>query len=313
MALTQNNLNDILNNKGSVLSSSGDKIGSVDQFYVDDASGQIAWVSVSAGLFGTSESYIPLDSATVQGNDVVVPYTKDQVKDAPKVNKDGGALEEDDQDLLYRHYGIGGSTGFADTGATGGYSGTAATGDYTETGETGVTGGYADTTTGTGTVGTGAEFTGAGVGSGLGTDSGHDTSGPDTDDAMTRSEEQVNVGTRQTETGRARLRKYIVTENVTTTVPVSREEVRIEREPITEANVGAAMSGGDLTEEEHEVILHAETPVVEKETVPVERVRLDKDVVTDTETVSTDARREEIDLDVDGDGRPGTTGTGTGV
>jgi uncharacterized protein (TIGR02271 family) len=313
MALTQNNLNDILNNKGSVLSSSGDKIGSVDQFYVDDASGQIAWVSVSAGLFGTSESYIPLDSATVQGNDVVVPYTKDQVKDAPKVNKDGGALEEDDQDLLYRHYGIGGSTGFADTGATGGYSDTAAAGDYTETGETGVTGGYADTTTGTGTVGTGAEFTGAGAGSGLGTDSGHDTSGPDTDDAMTRSEEQVNVGTRQTETGRARLRKYIVTENVTTTVPVSREEVRIEREPITEANVGAAMSGGDLTEEEHEVTLHEERPVVEKETVPVERVRLDKDVVTDTETVSTDARREEIDLDVDGDGRPGTTGTGTGV
>jgi len=301
MALTQNNLNDILNNKGSVLSSSGDKIGSVDQFYVDDASGQIAWVSVSAGLFGTSESYIPLDNATVQGNDVVVPYTKDQVKDAPKVNKDGGALEEDDQDLLYRHYGIGGSTGFADTGATGGYT------------ETGVTGGYADTTTGTGTVGTGAEFTGAGVGSGLGADSGHDTSGPDTDSAMTRSEEQVNVGTRQTETGRARLRKYIVTENVTTTVPVSHEEVRIEREPITEANVGAAMSGGDLTEEEHEVILHAERPVVEKETVPVERVRLDKDVVTDTETVSTDARREEIDLDVDGDGRPGTTGTGTGV
>jgi uncharacterized protein (TIGR02271 family) len=313
MALTQNNLNDILNNKGSVLSSSGDKIGSVDQFYVDDASGQIAWVSVSAGLFGTSESYIPLDSATVQGNDVVVPYTKDQVKDAPKVNKDGGALEEDDQDLLYRHYGIGGSTGFADTGATGGYSDTGATGGYTETGETGVTGGYADTTTGTGTVGTGAEFTGAGVGSGLGTDSGHDTSGPDTDDAMTRSEEQVNVGTRQTETGRARLRKYIVTENVTTTVPVSREEVRIEREPITEANVGAAMSGGDLTEEEHEVTLHAETPVIEKETVPVERVRLDKDVVTDTETVSADARREEIDLDVDDDGRRGTTGTGTGV
>jgi uncharacterized protein (TIGR02271 family) len=300
MALTQNNLNDILNNKGSVLSSSGDKIGSVDQFYVDDASGQIAWVSVSAGLFGTSESYIPLDNATVQGNDVVVPYTKDQVKDAPKVNKDGGALEEDDQDLLYRHYGIGGSTGFADTGATtGGYTDTGVTGGYTDT---------TDTTVGTGTAG--ADYAGAGVGSGLGTDSGHDTSGPNTDDAMTRSEEQVNVGTRQTETGRARLRKYIVTENVTTTVPVSREEVRIEREPITEGNVGAAMSGGDLTEEEHEVTLHAERPVVEKETVPVERVRLDKDVVTETETVSTDARREEIDLDVDGDGRPRTGGTG---
>jgi len=300
MALSQNDLNDILNNKGSVLSSSGDKIGSVDQFYVDDASGRIAWVSVSTGLFGTSESYIPLDDATVQGNDVVVPYTKDQVKDAPKVNTDGGALEEDDQDVLYRHYGIGGGTGFADTGATGGYT------------DTGVTGGYTDTTTGTGTdtVGADAGYAGAGVGSGLGTDSGHDTSGPNTDEAMTRSEEQINVGTRQTETGRARLRKYIVTENVTTTVPVSHEEVRIEREPITEANVGAALSGGDLTEEEHEVILHAERPVVEKETVPVERVRLDKDVVTETETVSSDVRKEEIDFDVDGNARPNTSGSG---
>jgi uncharacterized protein (TIGR02271 family) len=286
MALTQNNLNDILNNKGSVLSSSGDKIGSVDQFYVDDASGRIAWVSVHTGLFGTSESYIPLDDATVQGNDVVVPYTKDQVKDAPKVNTDGGALEEDDQDVLYRHYGIG-STGFADTG---------------------VTGGYTDTTTTT----TDANYTGAGVGTGLGTDAGHDTSGPNTDEAMTRSEERVNVGTRQTETGRARLRKFIVTENVTTTVPVSHEEVRIEREPITEGNVGAALSGGDLTEEEHEVILHAERPVVEKETVPVERVRLDKDVVTETETVSSDVRKEEIDFDVDGNARPGDGIPGNG-
>jgi uncharacterized protein (TIGR02271 family) len=298
MALTQNNLNDILNNKGSVLSSSGDKIGSVDQFYVDDASGRIAWVSVSTGLFGTSESYIPLDSATVQGNDVVVPYTKDQVKDAPKVNTDGGALEEDDQDVLYRHYGIGGS-------------GVAGTGGYTDT-TAGATGGFTDTTagTGTGTVGADADYAGAGARSGLGTDSGYDTSGPETDDAMTRSEERVNVGTRQTETGRARLRKYIVTENVTTTVPVSHEEVRIEREPITEGNVGAALSGGDLTEEEHEVTLHAERPVVEKETVPVERVRLDKDVVTESETVSSDVRKEEIDFDVDGNARPNTTGSG---
>ncbi|MFD3448569.1 DUF2382 domain-containing protein [Microbacteriaceae bacterium 4G12] len=289
MALTQNNLNDILNNKGTVLSSSGDKIGSVDQFYVDDASGRIAWVSVHTGLFGTSESYIPLDDATVQGNDVVVPYTKDQVKDAPKVNTDGGALEEDDQDVLYRHYGIGG-TGFAD--------------------RTGTTGDYTDTTT----TRTDADYTGAGVGTGLGRDAGHDTSGPNTDEAMTRSEERVNVGTRQTETGRARLRKFIVTENVTTTVPVSHEEVRIEREPITDGNVGAALRGGDLTEEEHEVILHAERPVVEKETVPVERVRLDKDVVTETETVSSDVRKEEIDFAVDGDadGRRGDGIPGNG-
>ena len=104
------------------------------------------------------------------------------------------------------------------------------------------------------------------------------------------------MGTRSEEVGRARLRKYVVTENVTETVPVSREEVRVEREPITEANVGNAMDGPAISEEEHEVTLHAERPVVEKEAVPVERVRLDKKTVTDQETV-TEVRKEEIEVE----------------
>ena len=132
-----------------------------------------------------------------------------------------------------------------------------------------------------------------------------DVSGPNTDDAMTRSEERVRVGTQTTETGRARLRKYVVTENVTQTVPVSREEIRVEREPITDGNRDAALSGGDITEEEHEVTLHAERPVVEKETVPVERVRLSTETVTDNQEVTETVRKEQID-------EPETT-TGRGV
>ena len=118
---------------------------------------------------------------------------------------------------------------------------------------------------------------------------------------MTLSEERLNVGTQTQETGRARLRKYVVTENVTQTVPVQREEVRVEREPITDDNVGDATSGPDITEDEHEVVLREERPVVEKEAVPVERVRLDTDTVTDEVTVSEDVRKEEIDTDVDSD------------
>jgi uncharacterized protein (TIGR02271 family) len=105
------------------------------------------------------------------------------------------------------------------------------------------------------------------------------------------------VGTRSEEVGRARLRKYVVTENVTETVPVSREEVRVEREPITDANVGNAMDGPAISEEEHEVVLHAEQPVVAKEAVPVERVRLDKDVVTEQAQVTENLRKEEIEVD----------------
>ena len=110
---------------------------------------------------------------------------------------------------------------------------------------------------------------------------GVDTSGRNTDDAMTRSEEELRVGTTERESGRVRLKKYVVEDQVTETVPVRREEVRVEREPITDANVDDATDGPAISEEEHEVTLRAEEPVVEKRTVPQERVRLEKDVETD--------------------------------
>jgi uncharacterized protein (TIGR02271 family) len=116
----------------------------------------------------------------------------------------------------------------------------------------------------------------------------------------TLSEEQLRVGTQTGEAGRARLRKYVVTENVTQTVPVSREEARIEREPITDANRDQAMSGPVISEDEHEVVLRGERPVVEKEAVPVERVRLDTETVTDQVTVNEEVRKEQLDTGIDG-------------
>jgi uncharacterized protein (TIGR02271 family) len=128
---------------------------------------------------------------------------------------------------------------------------------------------------------------------------GHDVSGPTTDDAMTRSEEELRVGTERRETGRARLRKYVVTETEQRTVPVRREEVRVEREPITEANAGQALDGPEISEDEHEVVLHEERPVVEKDVVAKERVRLSAEERTDEETVSEDLRKERIETDGD--------------
>jgi uncharacterized protein (TIGR02271 family) len=128
---------------------------------------------------------------------------------------------------------------------------------------------------------------------------GHDTSGPTTDDAMTRSEEELRVGTAERERGRARLRKYVVTEQVQQTVPVRREEVRVEREPITDGNVDDALDGPEISEEEHEVVLHEEQPVVEKRVVPKERVRISKESVTDEAQVSEEVRKEQIETDGD--------------
>ena len=134
---------------------------------------------------------------------------------------------------------------------------------------------------------------------------GRDVSGPTTDDAMTRSEERLHVGTESVAAGRARLRKYVVTENVTRTVPVSHEEVRVEREPVTDANRDAALDGPAISEEEHEVTLRAERPVVEKEAVPVERVRLGTETVTEQHEVSEQLRKEQIDEPETGTARPG--------
>ena len=135
------------------------------------------------------------------------------------------------------------------------------------------------------------------AGPGAAEDSGHDASGPTTDDAMTRSEEELHVGTAARERGRARLRKYVVTEEVHQTVPVQREEVRIEREPITDANIDRATDGPAISDEEHEIVLHEEEVVTEKRVVPKERIRLEKDTVTDEQQVSDEVRKEQIDVD----------------
>jgi uncharacterized protein (TIGR02271 family) len=254
----------------------GNKIGKIGQVYLDDSSGQPSWLTVSTGMFGTRQSFAPLQGAVTEGDDVRLPVSKDQVKDAPNVEDDGHLSPQEEQ-ALYDYYAeyVGG-----------GYQGT----HTTDVADPALT--DADTTTGT-------------VGETGGP--GHDTSGPNTDNAMTRSEEQLYVGTEQYEAGRARLRKYVVTENVTQTVPVSHEEVRIEREPITDANAAAATDGPAISEEEHEVTLHAERPVTQKEAVPVERVRLDTDTVTEQATVDEDVRKEQIDTDVDGTTTPPTS------
>ena len=277
-----------------VYDQSGDKIGSASEVYLDDESGQPEWVTVKTGLFGTKESFVPLQGADLTDDGVRVPVSKAQVKDAPKVDTDGHLSPQEEQEL-YRYYGLGFGQGTTDTTTTGniGTAGMAGTG-HTDRDTT--TAGMAGTTGRSDRDGDGVydDVQGRAV--------GRDTSGPTTDEAMTRSEERLNVGTRSEEVGRARLRKYVVTENVTETVPVSREEVRVEREPITDANIGNAMDGPAISEEEHEVTLRAERPVVEKEAVPVERVRLDKETVTEQERVSADVRKEEIEVD-----GPGTT------
>ena len=239
----------------------GDKIGRVEAIYLDDDTGQPEWATVTRGLFSAKAAFVPLAQAQAMGDSVQVPYDKQQVTDAPSMEADG-SLSQDEEAQLYRHYGLDYSEHRSDSGLAAG------------------TDLDADADTDHGTV-------------------GRDTSGPTTDNAMTRSEEELQVGTTQRERGRVRLRKYVTTEQVTQTVPVQREELRVEREPITDANLDDATSGPAISEEEHEVTLHEETPVVEKRAVPKERVRLDTETVTEDRQVSEEVRKEQIEVDGD--------------
>jgi len=282
---------------GTAYSTDGAKIGSIGTVYLDNASGEPAWVTVKTGLFGSSESFVPLEQAELSEDGIRVPYDKDRVKNAPNIETDR-ELSEQEEDQLYSYYGLSGTAGSAEGYA----SGTTTDSDRGwGAGESGYQ--AASTGTDTGLAGTTDQYRAE----------GYDTSGPTTDDAMTRSEERLRAGTEQVEAGRARLRKYVVTEQQSVTVPVTREEVRVEREPITDGNYDKAMAGPALSEEEHEVVLSEERPVVTTEAVPVERVRLSKEQVTEQQTVNADVRKEVIDTDVDaGTTTAGTTGYTTG-
>ncbi|MGI3784002.1 MAG: DUF2382 domain-containing protein [Janthinobacterium lividum] len=251
MSVTVEELQELVGH-GKVVTERGEKVGSIGEIYVDDVTGAPDWVTVRTGLFGTAETFVPLRTARVEGDDLVVTYAKDLIKDAPRIEVDGSLSPQEEQ-VLYRHYSVG--TGVGHAGAD------AVLDDHDDAGER------------------------AG------------RSDPATDTAMTRSEERLVVGTQEREAGRARLRKYVVTEHVTQTVPVRHEEVRVTREPITDADRGAAVSDLAFREEDYEVVLHAESPVVEKVVVPVERVRLDTVTVTGQERVSADVRKEQIELD----------------
>jgi uncharacterized protein (TIGR02271 family) len=251
--------NAMLQSRGStVVSRDGEKIGSVEDIYLDRETEEPEWAMVRTGLFGPRGTFVPLAEATMQGSDIAVPYGKDQVKSAPNMDPDGELSQEQEAEL-YGHYGL----------------------DYADDrSDTGLPQGQNDEVWDEDAI-------------------GRDTSGPTTDDAMTRSEEEVRVGKTQREAGTARLKKYLVTENVTQTVPVQREEVRLESEPITDSNLDKATAGPDISDEEHEVVLHEEEPVVEKRAVPRERVRLSTDTVTEERKVSEEVRKEQIEAQGD--------------
>jgi hypothetical protein len=257
---------------GTAYDASGTKIGTVEHFYVDDRTGAPSWVAVTTGLFGTRPYVVPALDATYADGGLHVPVSVDAVKSAPRMA--GDHLSPDDEAELRRHYGTGTGTRSEDLAAPSVSDRTVA-------------------------MPVAAPQPPARDG-----DSDGDGDG---DGAMIRSEEQLVVGTERVATTRARLVKYVVTEEVTITVPIRREEIRIEQVPIDAPDDGP---GESLLSEQptgtaattgmpDEIILHTERPVVSVEVVPTERVRLRTEVVQGQETVTEQVQREQIVVDQD--------------
>lgn len=266
----------------------GDKIGKVEQVFLDDNSGEPTFLTVNTGLFGAKENFVPVKGASQDGDRVVLPYTKDVIKDAPKVDADQH-LSPPEEEELYRYYELNyedGRTAGTDrdrnaaAAGTAGVAGTAAAGHDRRDGDVADRDAVA------------ADRDRAAVDQDRAAVAGEDAS-------VVRHEERLNVGTQEREAGHARLRKYVVTDHETVDVPVEREEVTVERTPLngTEGRV----DNGRIGEEEVDVTLHEERPVVEKEAVAVEEVGLNKQTVRETQRVEADVQKEQVDVETDAD------------
>lgn len=271
------NIKDLFN--ATAYDKAGEKLGSVKEVFVDEQSGQPTFVEVNHGLFGMSSSLVPLRGHDFTGEELKLAFSKDRIENAPDFDSDKPLTPEAQADI-FKHYGLENAQ---------------------------------DVTTYRDERDERAGVAGAGA-AGAGVHAKDETAATDrveadraaaTDHNLTnnegeviRSEERLDVNKERVATGEARLRKYVVTDTETVEVPVEREEVRVERTPISEADA-ANYTGtiGDNGAEEASVTLHEERVNVEKKTVPVEKVNLSKETIKDTETHTEELRKEQIDTD----------------
>ena len=263
----------------------GDKVGKVGQLFVDSNSGEPTFVAVNTGLFGRNSSLVPLADAKLNNEELHVAHTKDEISDAPNISDTDEGLEPEEEERLYKHYGLttqdSAQTQASDRGNAA-QAGTAA--------GTGAAAGTAAGTTGRreATAKTSAETKKTSA------DTGKKPATSD-DGSVIRSEEQLNVNKEKVASGRARLRKYVVEDTETVEVPVSREEVKVEREKFSPEEA-KKLGNTRIGEENADVVLHEEQVNVDKETVPVEKVNLNKETVTEKQKVSEDLKKERVEF-----------------
>ena len=281
--ITLEQMKDAMNAGANVLSEDGAVLGRMGQLYVDDATGDPSWVTVATHTAGNPESFAPLRDATLDGQDVRLPYPHGKVYESPKMSQDGHLSPEEEQHLL-RYYGLMATTD--DDGVA-----TAPSGDRSSR----------------------ADRSDRGAGRSDRSDGFVGGSADDDEVSMTRSEEQLRVGTELRETERVRLVKRVVTEDVTMTVQIRREELVVERVPVQDGAPLYDDGAGTFSKAERErlysavetafngdvveMVLYEEKPRIEVDVVPIERVRISREAHTRDEVVSGQVRKEVIETE----------------
>ena len=263
----------------AVYDQAGEKIGKVDDLFVDE-SDQPEYIGVKMGFLGTRSTLIPweaISSTDDEGKTITVATDKETAKNGPAFDDDREITPESEQQV-YSYYGL--SRSSESYGSYGSYYSE----ESTEAGTAGSGMSMGDTETG--------EFREHAI-----TDEGVNQSrGDDLEDEdelrVQRTEEELRAGTREREAGALNVRKRVRTDREQIEVPTRHEEVSVERVPVEgEANEA------DIGDDEVSVPVTEEEVVVEKRPVAKEEIRIRKDVVEDTEVVEEDVRREEVDVD----------------
>jgi len=274
-----------------VVDKAGEPVGKIEEIYEDQLSGEPEWALVHTGLFGSRSHLVPLTDASPDGEDVRVQVLKDQVHAAPTLEATE-ELSEHQERRLFAHYGMHHAVPRPEKAVVGQVRGSI---DGTANGRAIDDGPVVPTVPRR--AATRAEAAAPDLVDQPELPLSEPGSDSRADEAITRSEEELRIGLERRERGRVRLHKYVVTEQVTKTVPVRREVLRVEREPITEPSRQGTLPESAITEEEHEVLLYEEEPIVEKRVVPKERVRLYTEVVEDQREISEELRKEQIETD----------------
>jgi sporulation protein YlmC with PRC-barrel domain len=247
----------------------GNRIGEVVDVYLDNETGRPEWAVVRTGLFGMRSTFVPLADAREVGEELRVPHRRVQVKEAPNIEPDG-QLSEAEEAELYRHYGLDYDTVTLDGGAPAGQAREPEGND--QAGATAIrlpepagtaTGGLADTGIDA-EPGTPASESGS-PGLGRGPDANSNESEPvgpagqgrlPVGEGVSRpfvyetpGRPAGGAGTRRRQPGQVRLRRYLVTEVVTDTEAGQRHEVRVQSEPVSDAEVDAVLTAPDRQDE----------------------------------------------------------------